>query len=95
MCLGVPGEVIDIFEKHALRFASVRFGGVMREVCLDYTPDVHEGDYVLVHVGFAIARIDKAEAEHAWRVLEGLGETDDVRAPDGDLEGDPGEETSA
>lgn len=75
MCLGIPGEVIDLSEKHGLRFGRVRFGGIVREVCLDYQPDAGPGDFVLVHVGFAIAKIDRDQAEAAWAVLEGLGET--------------------
>jgi hydrogenase expression/formation protein HypC len=78
MCLGIPGEVIDVREQYGLRFASVRFGGVTRDVCLELEPDARAGDWVLVHVGFAIARIDPAEAERAWRVLSELGQTDEV-----------------
>ncbi len=78
MCLGIPGEVMELREEAGLRFAKVRFGGVMRDVCLECQLDAAVGDYVLVHVGFAIARIDKAEAERAWEVLEDLGQTAEV-----------------
>ncbi len=80
MCLGIPGEVIAVREEHGLRFAQVRFGGVTRDVCLECQPDAGVGDWVLVHVGFAIARIDPAEAERAWKVLTDLGQTDEVKA---------------
>ena len=79
MCLGIPGEVIEIKEEHALRFAKVRFGDITRDVCLECQPDAAVGDYVLVHVGFAIARIDRVEAERAWKVLTDLGQTDEVK----------------
>jgi hydrogenase expression/formation protein HypC len=79
MCLGVPGEILEVREQHGLRFADVRFGGITREVCLDLQPDAQPGDFVLVHVGFAIARIDREEAARAWQVLEALGQTDEVR----------------
>jgi hydrogenase expression/formation protein HypC len=79
MCLGIPGEVIEIHEEHALRFAKVRFGDITRDVCLECQPDAAVGDYVLVHVGFAIARIDRVEAERAWKVLTDLGQTDEVK----------------
>lgn len=79
MCLGIPGEVIEIREEHALRFAKVRFGDITRDVCLECQPDAAVGDYVLVHVGFAIARIDRVEAERAWKVLTDLGQTDEVK----------------
>jgi hydrogenase expression/formation protein HypC len=78
MCLGIPGEILDVHEEHGLRFARVRFGGVTRQVCLECQPDAQPGDFVLVHVGFAIARIDRAEAERAWQVLTDLGQTAEV-----------------
>ncbi len=74
MCLGIPGEVIELHEQDQMRFAKVRFGGVTREVCLECQPDTAVGDFVLVHVGFAIARIDKEEAARAWQALADLGE---------------------
>jgi hydrogenase expression/formation protein HypC len=63
---------MSLHDEHGLRFAKVRFGGVLRNVCLEYEPDAAPGDYVLVHVGFAIARIDAAEAERAMRALEAI-----------------------
>jgi hydrogenase expression/formation protein HypC len=74
MCLAVPGEVMTIVDRHGLRFGRVRFGGITREVCLEYVPEAVTGDFVLVHVGFAIARIDREEAERTWAALEELGE---------------------
>jgi hydrogenase expression/formation protein HypC len=78
MCLGIPGEVTSVTERDGLPFGSVRFGGVVREVCLACQPDVRPGEFVLVHVGLAIARIDRARAEQAWRVLQELGQTEEV-----------------
>lgn len=86
MCLAIPGEVTAVSERDGLRFATVRFGAVTREVCLACQPDVVPGDFVLVHVGLAIARIDRAEAKRAWEVLEGIGQTDELTA-DSDGEG--------
>ncbi len=80
MCLGIPGEVISLHEKHGLKFSRVRFGGLVREVCLDYQPDAKVGDFVLVHVGFAIAKIARDEAERALSVLEALGQTSELGA---------------
>jgi len=57
-----------------MRFASVQFGGITRDVCLEYQPEAKPGDYVLVHVGFAIATIDAAEAARTWELLRALGE---------------------
>jgi hydrogenase expression/formation protein HypC len=82
MCLGIPGEVTSVSERDGLPFGEVRFGGVTREVCLVCHPDVVPGDFVLVHVGLAIAKIDRQEAERAWRVLEELGQTAELALPD-------------
>lgn len=74
MCLAIPGEVIEIYQREALRFASVRFGGIVREVCLEYQPQAACGDFVLVHVGVAIATLDPVEAARTWALLRELGE---------------------
>jgi hydrogenase expression/formation protein HypC len=76
MCLAIPGEVIDVFDEQGMRFGRVRFGGVEREVCLQYVPTVEPGEFVLVHVGFAIGAIDREAAARAWAVLEELGEVE-------------------
>jgi hydrogenase expression/formation protein HypC len=81
MCLGLPGEVVSVSERDGLPFGEVRFAGVTREVCLVCHPDVRPGEFVLVHVGMAIARIDRDEAARAWRVLEELGQTSELEAP--------------
>lgn len=76
MCLGIPGRVTEIREDQGLLMGAVDFGGVRREVCLAYVAgEVAVGDYVIVHVGFAIARLDQQEAERVLRLLqEALGE---------------------
>jgi hydrogenase expression/formation protein HypC len=84
VCLAIPGEILSTREEQGTTFASVRFGGVTRDVCLACQPDAGPGDFVLVHVGFAIARIDRDEAARAWRVLEEIGQTAEVTGPDGE-----------
>jgi len=79
MCLGIPGEIVEVRDRHGLRFGKVRFGGIRRDVCLEYVPEAGPGDFVLVHVGFAISRIDAAEAERTLRILEDLGQTSEIR----------------
>lgn len=74
MCLAVPGEVVALLERDGLCFAKVQFGGITREVCLEYQRDAGVGDFVLVHVGFAIAKVDRDEAARQWQVLRELGE---------------------
>lgn len=80
MCLAIPGEVTEVREKHGLRFGLVRFGGITREVCLEYERDAAPGDFVLVHVGFAIARIDREEAARTWELLQELGQAGEIDA---------------
>lgn len=73
MCLGVPAKVLEIRRTGVPRMGTVDFGGGQREICLDWVPDVREGDHVLVHVGFAISVIDEAEARETLRLLAELG----------------------
>ena len=73
MCLGIPGKVVELHDDGALRMGKVDFGGVRKEACLAYTPDAGLGDYVIVHVGFAISRVDEAEALATLQVLEQMG----------------------
>jgi hydrogenase expression/formation protein HypC len=72
MCLGIPGKVLDVAPDDGILMGRVDFGGVVKRICLEHVADAAPGDYVLVHVGFALARIDEAEAR---RVLELLEET--------------------
>jgi hydrogenase expression/formation protein HypC len=80
MCLGIPGEVLEVGMRDGLRFGRVRFGGIVRSVCFEYQPTAAPGDFVLVHVGFAIAKLDRAEAARAWEMLEQIGQTEEVAA---------------
>ncbi|HHK42296.1 MAG TPA: HypC/HybG/HupF family hydrogenase formation chaperone [Planctomycetaceae bacterium] len=86
MCLAVPGRVESIYEEQGTRMAKVDFGGVVKEVCLAYLPDLEVGDYTIVHVGFAISRIDEASAQATLRTFEELGlleeELEELRAAD-------------
>ena len=70
MCLGVPGKVVEIYSNGGLRMAKVDFGGVMREACLEYIPEVQVGQYVVIHVGFAISLLDEEEAQQTLALLE-------------------------
>jgi hydrogenase expression/formation protein HypC len=73
MCLAVPGQVESIHEENGTRMGRVNFGGVVKEVCLAYLPDIAVGDYTIVHVGFAISRIDEASAQETLRTFAELG----------------------
>ncbi len=82
MCLAIPGKVAGIEQKDGIRTGRVQFGGITRQACLDFVPDAKEGDYVMVHVGFAISVVDKDEAERTYALLEGLGLLAEELAPD-------------
>lgn len=74
MCLGVPGELLEIQpDMIGMPMGRVSFGGIVKEVCLAYVPEAAVGDYVLVHVGFALSRIDEAEAKRTWSLLQAEG----------------------
>jgi hydrogenase expression/formation protein HypC len=76
MCLGIPGKVAETYEEHDLRMGKVDFGGVRKRVCLEYVPDARPGDYVIVHVGFALSVIDEAEAQRVFETLAAMQELD-------------------
>jgi hydrogenase expression/formation protein HypC len=73
MCLAVPGQVVNVEDRDSTRMAEVDFGGVRKDVCLEYLPDVNPGDYVIVHVGFAIQRLDEQSALETLANFEKLG----------------------
>lgn len=80
MCLAVPGKVLEIAGDDPLtRMARVAFGGVVKKVNLAFLPETRVGDFVLVHVGFAISRIDEEAAREVFRYLEALGELEEIR----------------
>ncbi len=73
MCLAIPGKIVGSEEQNGLRIGRVQFGGITRHVSLDFVPEANVGDYVIVHVGFAISRVDAAEAERTYQLLEEMG----------------------
>ena len=75
MCLGIPGKIVERYEQNDLPMGKVEFGGILKEVCLAYTPEARVGEYVLVHVGFAISLIDEVEAQETLALLNELAES--------------------
>ncbi len=73
MCLAVPGRVLEVFEESGTTMAQVDFGGAQKKVCLAYLPEVGVGEYVIVHVGFAIQRLDEESAKETLASFERLG----------------------
>jgi len=82
MCLGIPGKVVQTYREHDLLMGKVDFGGVCKQVCLEHVPEARPGEYVLVHVGFALARIDEAEAERVFALLAGMNQLEELRGPE-------------
>ncbi len=79
MCLGIPGRIVEIDKTAALPMGIVDFGGVRRETCLAYVEnEVSVGDYVIVHVGFAISRLDEEEAKRTFELLQEMGELEEM-----------------
>jgi hydrogenase expression/formation protein HypC len=70
MCLGVPGKIVEIYERGGLKMAKVDFGGIFREACLDYVPDAKVGEYCIIHVGFAISVVSESEAMETLDLLK-------------------------
>ena len=77
MCLAIPGKILDAHEIGDNRIGRVQFGGITRQAYLDWVPEAQVGDYVMVHVGFAISRVDEAEAERTYALLEQMGLLED------------------
>ena len=73
VCLAIPGKILEIQEAGPLRSARVQFGGIVRQVSLNFVPEAGLGDYVMVHVGFALSRVDAEEAERTYKLLEEMG----------------------
>lgn len=82
MCLGVPGKVLEVIpDPLGMTMGRVSFGGIVKEVCLAYVPEVQVGDYVVVHVGFAISIVDEAEAQQVFAFLREMDELDELDIP--------------
>jgi hydrogenase expression/formation protein HypC len=81
MCLAIPGKVVEAFDQGGMRMARVQFGGIIREACLEYVPDTKVGEYVLVHVGFAISKVDEEEAQRTYQLLEEMDQLTELMAP--------------
>ena len=82
MCLAVPGKVLTKENIGGVDVGNVEFGGIVRQVALGFVPEVVVGDYVLVHVGFAISRVDEAEAKRTYELLEQLGAIEEELGPE-------------
>jgi hydrogenase expression/formation protein HypC len=82
MCLGVPGRIVEIYDRDGLRMARADFGGVLREVCLEYVPEAGVGDYCIIHVGFAISLVSEGEAQETLRLLREIASLERESPPE-------------
>jgi hydrogenase expression/formation protein HypC len=76
MCLGIPGKIIQIYQKNSLLMAKIDFGGIVKEACLEYTPEARVGEYALIHVGFAISLMDEEEAQETLKLIREVVDID-------------------
>lgn len=83
MCLAIPGKIVEISHDNGVRTGRLQFGGILREVSLDFVPEVEAGDFVIVHAGFVIGRVDPEEAERTYNLLQHLGVMETVSPEDG------------
>jgi hydrogenase expression/formation protein HypC len=81
MCLAIPGRVVETYHEHDVLMGKVEFGGISKRVCLEHIPEVRINDYVLVHVGFALSRIDEDEARRVFEFLGQMDQLDELKAP--------------
>lgn len=81
MCLGIPGKVVETYRENDVVMGKVDFSGVFKRVCLEHVPEVRPGEYVLVHVGFALSRIDEDEAGRVFAFLEEMKQLDELKVP--------------
>ncbi|CAN5364174.1 HypC/HybG/HupF family hydrogenase formation chaperone [soil metagenome] len=80
MCLGIPGKVIRTYREHDVLMGKVDFSGIVKQVCLEHVPNIQPGQYVLVHVGFALSEIDENEAMMVFEFLNSMNQLDEIRA---------------
>ena len=73
MCLGIPGRVVEIYDRQGVTMGKVDFDGILKEVCLAYVPEIQVGDYTIVHVGFAITQLDEQEAQETLALFREMG----------------------
>lgn len=81
MCLGIPAKVIELYDKNGMKMAKVDFGGAIKEVCMEYLPEVRLGDYTIIHVGFGLSILDEKEALETMELLKQIGAFDEQENP--------------
>ena len=82
MCLAIPGKILETHLEHEMRMAKAQFGGIIKRICLEYVPEAQIGDFVLVHVGFALSVIDEEEAIKTYELLKQIAGLEELEIPD-------------
>lgn len=82
MCLAIPGKIVAFHERNGVRMGKIDYGGITRDACLEYIPDAVMGDYVMVHVGFAISKVDEQEAARTYKYLAELDQLAEIEMPE-------------
>jgi hydrogenase expression/formation protein HypC len=82
MCLAIPGRVVEVQDVQGMKMGRADFGGIVKRVCLEYTPDVQVGEYVMVHVGFALSKVDEEEAARTYKLLEEMNQLAELEVAD-------------
>ena len=88
MCLAVPGQIVDVRDERGIKMATIDFDGIKKDICLAYLPDIVVGDYAIVHVGFAISKIDEASAMETLKMFRDLGILEEELEPTGGVSDD-------
>jgi len=86
MCLAIPGKIVELGEKSCMRMGRIDYGGITREACLEFIPDPQIGEYVMVHVGFAISKVDAEEAARTYQYLAEMDQLEEIAVPEPPLE---------
>jgi hydrogenase expression/formation protein HypC len=79
MCLGIPARVIELYEEKGMKMAKVDFGGVFKEACMEYLPEIKVGDYAIIHVGFGLTILDEKEALETIDLINKISAAEDDR----------------
>jgi hydrogenase expression/formation protein HypC len=88
MCLAIPGKIVAFHERDGVKMGKIDYGGITRDACLEYVTDASLGDYVMVHVGFAISKVDEQEAARTYQYLAEMDQLTEIETPEPRISGE-------
>jgi hydrogenase expression/formation protein HypC len=88
MCLAIPGKIVAFHEREGVKMGKIDYGGITRDACLEYVGDASLGDYVMVHVGFAISKVDEQEAARTYKYLAEMDQLTEIETPEPPISGE-------